>query len=418
MFLFNFNKRKVESGMAKKSTKKKKKGSYDNPKLFTYISIGLAAIIVIISALVLLIHFSNNYVGKVKGEKIYDYEYEYFLYIELSEMYASVDVTDLSDAEKAEKYEAFWNTKDEDGLYPEDRAKEQALEEARKFKASYILANEKGFKVSRKEAKNLKLNIDTYINQMLYQYQAYGLSVTKEALVKDLTGTMNLAQYKNFMVQQACIEKYKDALKENYAVSEGEIKSIYDEARDDYRFIELRVFFKSALDEDKKELSEEDYAKFLEEMQEIAEAFNEDGKYDDKSFSEYIKEHTEDSSKDGLYTINKAEGGHKSEKINEYAYGLEREDLEKNEYVLIEDEDTEGIYIVLLEKIIDLDTEDDPEDEDAISGKDIKDGIISVREEEMAIEDIENAVDNDKYKVVNRKDKIMQKYIDGYGLRS
>ena len=78
---------------------KKKKGTYDNPKLFTYITIGLAAIIILITVIAIVIYTTGNYVGYVNGKKLYDYEYEYYLYLELSEMQAEIDVEGLSDQE-------------------------------------------------------------------------------------------------------------------------------------------------------------------------------------------------------------------------------------------------------------------------------------------------------------------------------
>lgn len=67
---------------------KKSKKSYDN-KVITWISIGLAAFIAVVVAIVLIITLTTGYVAKVDGLKIYDYEYIYFLqsamYTEYSE---------------------------------------------------------------------------------------------------------------------------------------------------------------------------------------------------------------------------------------------------------------------------------------------------------------------------------------------
>ena len=65
--------------MASNLKVKKSKKSYDN-KVITWISIGLAAFIVVVVAIVLIITLTTGYVAKVDGLKIYDYEYIYFLH--------------------------------------------------------------------------------------------------------------------------------------------------------------------------------------------------------------------------------------------------------------------------------------------------------------------------------------------------
>lgn len=63
--------------MASNLKVKKSKKSYDN-KVITWISIGLAAFIAVVVAIVLIITLTTGYVAKVDGLKIYDYEYIYF----------------------------------------------------------------------------------------------------------------------------------------------------------------------------------------------------------------------------------------------------------------------------------------------------------------------------------------------------
>ena len=400
---------------------KKKKGSYDNPKLFTYITVSLAVVIALITVIAIVIYTSGNYVGKVNGKKIYDYEYEYYLYLELSEMQSAVDVEGLSQSEQTEKYREFWNTPDENGVYPEDKAKKNALEEVRKFKASYLYALKEGYKLNKEEKSNIKTNIDFTLQQWQAQYQSFGLNISREDLIKNLCATMTLNQYKEYMIQYATIEKYKDALKETYDISDEEIKNIYEEDRDKYRYVDIRVLFMKAINDEKEEMNEDEYKELLDKANEIAKSFNETGKYDDKDFAEYVKENTHEDSATGLYTIMKESREHKSEKINEYVFKLEKDDFNEDgytEYTVIEDEDMGGIYILRGEKIVDLDTEEDEEDENALSGKDIKDRITAERKEELAVEDLEKSVDNDNYAVKNLKEKVMQKYVDEWDLRN
>ena len=64
--------------MATNIKAKKKKGSYDN-KLIKWIAIGLAALVVLIVALMIIVNVSGSYVAKAGSEKIYTYEFKYFL---------------------------------------------------------------------------------------------------------------------------------------------------------------------------------------------------------------------------------------------------------------------------------------------------------------------------------------------------
>ena len=213
---------------------------------------------------------------------------------------------------------------------------------------------------------------------------------------------MTLNQYKKYKIQYATIEKYKDALKETYTISDEEIWNIYNEDRDKYRVVDFRVLFMEAVNEEGEDMTEEEYEELLEKAEEIAKSFNETGKYDDKEFPEYVKENTDEYTTDGIHRIIKESREHNVEKINEFAYELEKEDFNEDgvtEHVVIEDEDKKGVYIVRGEKIIDIDTEKDEEDENEVSGQDIKDRIIAERKEEIAVEDLEKAVDNETYGV-------------------
>ena len=98
--------------MASNLKVKKSKKSYDN-KVITWISIGLAAFIVVVVAIVLIITLTTGYVAKVDGLKIYDYEYIYFLqsamYTEYSENFEEPEgFDDLSTEEQDALTKEFW----------------------------------------------------------------------------------------------------------------------------------------------------------------------------------------------------------------------------------------------------------------------------------------------------------------------
>lgn len=257
--------------------KKKNKKNYDN-KVITWLSIGLAAFVVVVIAIVLILTLTTGYVAKVDGLKIYDYEYTYFLqsamYTEQQDHFEKPEGYDnLSDEEKEALIKEFW-TDDR-----KNSCAETALEDLRQFKAQYRLAKNAGYKLTSDEKTTLKGNITSYYNQ----YLSYGYS---EAMVQSyFFGGMTLSQYKDFAILQSTIEKYKVEIKKNYEPTEEELRSIYDENPDDYRTIGVRQFkiaisaakptdesaddYQTKLDEYNKE-----YEEALKYAKEIADKYN------------------------------------------------------------------------------------------------------------------------------------------------
>ncbi len=223
--------------MATNIKAKKKKGTYDN-KILLWIIVGLAALVAIIVTLAIVITVTGNYVAKVGGKKIYTYEYNYFLREAVSEEYqANFDsfkpenYDDMSEEEQNKVFEDF---------FTEERRKTcetNALEKARVFKAEYKIAEENGFKLNAGERSQMKASIDSYIAM----YMNYGYS--QEYAVYLMTqGAMKLSEYKDFMILQSAIERYKSSLKEDIDVTDAEIRAKYDEEPDDYRTLTARVF--------------------------------------------------------------------------------------------------------------------------------------------------------------------------------
>ena len=217
--------------MATNLKAKKKTGTYDN-KLILWISAGLAAFVVLVVSIFLIISYSTNYVAKVDGMKIYTYEYKYFLSQALAEKWEAPEGYDeMTDAEKQKAFDAFFT----DEVKAE--CQETALEEARKFKAQYRLAANKGFKLTATERAEMKSTIDYYYN--VYMSQGYNEA---QAVYTITGGSMTLSEYKSYSILQAAIEKYKNHLKEDYSVSTEEMKELYDKDPDAYRTLTGRVF--------------------------------------------------------------------------------------------------------------------------------------------------------------------------------
>ena len=239
--------------MATNIKAKKKKGSYDN-KLIKWIAIGLAAVVALVVILAIVLTVSGNYVAKVNGKKIYNYEYKYFLmqaineeYDENFEEFKPEGYDDMTDAQKTEVQKEFFSA---DRMA---KIEEDALEDARLFKAEYVVALGKGYKATAEQKKSL----DSYIDSIVSYYG----SANAAALIT--SGTMTLKQYKKFYAQQITIANYKNAIKEGIEVSDADIREAYDKEPDEYRKITARLFqFKlptAPKDDDGNVITEEKY---------------------------------------------------------------------------------------------------------------------------------------------------------------
>lgn len=444
--------------MAAKAMKKnqKKKGSYDN-KLIMWISIGLAVFVALIIGVYFIITATTGFIGKVDGYKIFDYEYQYYLELAISEEYSEnyeepENADDMSDEELSAHQKAFWTE--------ERKAKcaEKALDDARKFKAMYSLSVKNGYKLNSTEKANLKSQIDTYYSM----YLNYGYS--SEMILNYFFFGMSLSEYKEYAIQQSAIEKYKTVLKEKYEATEDDLREIYDKDPDYYRLVSIRYLqvnkpTKPSVPKDSsgKEISAdttnadekakyddylkdlEKYNKDLEEAKTFAEAVmaaynagltytvkDDNGKETEyKTFADIVKGESDDkqsSTNSGLYEV--SSGSSLNEKLVEFALSMQwNEDRTQIIKVVEEDEDKE-------------DKEEDKKDEESSEKEDSADAqsddeskeetkkdpmtALEVIETDTAfyvvraedIEDFDNSVESKEGAADSIKDKIKVEWLE------
>ena len=224
----------------KKKPKAKKVASYDN-KIILITVIAVVAVTAAILAAVLINNFVNSYIGKVGGKRVRDYEYKYFLSSVMEEM--------ESEAEEADEdfdSSAYWT----DEKITE--AEEKAVEEVTKWEAEYIIANANGGKLTKTEKENISSNLQYYI---YYYYQQMSSYYTVDQICQMITGVTydELDDYTEYLYKQETINKYREALEEDYNVEDlyytddednkttGEeaVKALYNSDRDCYRRINL-----------------------------------------------------------------------------------------------------------------------------------------------------------------------------------
>ena len=376
--------------------KKKKTGTSDHNKLIAIIAIILGVIVVAAVSIYFINYFSNNYVGKVDGVKMYDYEYTHYVESEINSLYKELSALefdeDATDEEKNEAYKKYLGEKDENGKYALDRVKENALEKLRLLKVETALAKQEGYTLTKDEESNVETNIEYMINYYYQLYQQQGSSVDYNTILQQVCGNMTLEQYKEYAKQDMTINKWKEALKETYDVTDADARKKYDESPEDYNIVTIQKFFLKTqttddegnivdmTDEEKAEVKTkiDDYlAKFesgeLEFEATIKEYSEEDGSADDAGIKEISI-----SSKTGVT------------EVDEWAMAKKAAD-EDGVYTLIETET--GYYIVRCTAVEDFDNSVDVEaDEEAgTAAKDsIKTQIIKEIKQEKADKEVED----------------------------
>lgn len=391
--------------------KKKKRGTADGTKLIRILAISLSVLVVISAVAAILLVTTGNYVAKVKGEKIYTHEYTYFLNLQISEETEKIEIAeDASTEEKTKAYETYFSTKGEDGKYPLDRIIENAIEEARIFKASYLLSKDKGHALSSEEKSNVETNLDAMLNYYYQMYSQYGASMTYDDIVAYYCGGMTVKQYKAFGILDTTIAKYKEALKETYEVDEDALRAIYDEEPNDYRKITVQKFFLSTQTEGENDAKVNMTAEQKAEVKAKIDDYLAKFKSGELVFEDTIVSDSEETSAEtdkGISTIN-----NKSltnvEVIDKWA--LERQAADgENDYTVLES-DT-GYYIVRCTGIEDYENSKDSEE-----GKEdsIRNTIKATWLEEKASAQVrEEALADSSFVLSDKKEEKIQELIDG-----
>jgi len=176
------------------------------------------ASLLVLALLVAYFAYSNatSYVAIINGERITEAEYRFFLYSEKRVM--EMDKTQ-------EEIDALWNSKI-DGVDATEVVKQNALENAKKYKIQYFKAKEQGLFLNDNDYKSIEDSINVLLGQMS------GFEGTRKQAEKSFKEWFGISvkEYRNI------VEKlhlgYKFALKEqenNIKVTEQELKDHFKE---------------------------------------------------------------------------------------------------------------------------------------------------------------------------------------------
>ena len=227
----------------KKVKKKPVKKNY-NSKLPLYVGIGLGALVLIIAVVYVIVFASTNYVAKLGGEKIYNYEYTFFLTSVMGDMQSdALEDGTLSSSATEEDYDAFWT---------EERKKEaadKAMEETVEYKTQYLLAKDAGFDLTNEEKQNVKNNIDYMISYYYNYYNSYykqmGIenAYSYQDIVKMMCGSISLTEYKKIEIKRTITEKFRQSFIDTYTATDEELRAAYDKDPNAYRTVSARILY-------------------------------------------------------------------------------------------------------------------------------------------------------------------------------
>ena len=159
----------------------------------------------------------SDVIATVEGEKVYVWEYNFFLQ-DIKETMLMTEGVNTTDPNAVS---AFWNKKI-DGKFASDIAKDKAYEEVINFKRQVIFAKKNGAKLPE----NFKANLDAYIKDIK--------ETSGEAAFQDGLYSMGLEseeQYRQLQEDTAYVQNCFEILGSDgtVTVSEEEIENFYNE---------------------------------------------------------------------------------------------------------------------------------------------------------------------------------------------
>ncbi len=184
-------------------------------KKFTYITIAVAAVLILTIVLLVVNYTANNYVAKVGGEKLTKAEYKYFLYNLKNQMEQTGNVQ--KGDKKAEK--EFWLNKIGTEK-AEDVLKSRTLDNAWEFKIQYIKAKQAGTSVDKSRLTEVYKNIDDYVATL-------GAGMVGKQKFKEENG-LSVGEMKDVVKEQLMVMTFADNTQKAVKPTDAQLKEYYD----------------------------------------------------------------------------------------------------------------------------------------------------------------------------------------------
>lgn len=202
-------------------------------KKLMFIIVGIVVVLGLAVGIPWYIYTTGSYVATVAGEKITTEEYKFFLNNVKAMMLDAAQV----DTNNAATVKDFWNKKI-DGEDPKEKAKKDALDQAKEFKLQLIKAKDSKISLTQDELKKINTDIDNYTSGKT-------TSEANKAFLEQYG--INKDEFKKVYTSYMTIEKYRTDRTKNIAVSEDEAKQFYDKNKDQIDNVTVRhVLFLTA----------------------------------------------------------------------------------------------------------------------------------------------------------------------------
>lgn len=308
----------------------------------------LAVLIVAVLAFVIvqIVNASTNYIGKVGDKKIYVWEYQANL--------SSIEYEMTQELSDEVEIEAFWNQV-VDGKTNRQIAKEEALKRSKEQKVKMLEAEERDIFLDNTQLKDVIKNADAEIDYAINQYASqYGMEFTREEYVESAYG-VDYTQYKEQRANDWIVNKLDTLEKSKIVPTDAEIKSWYEENKEDYDLYNTSRIFISLQDEEAALLTGEELTKKQDAITAVQTKLDAGEKV-----SAIAGQYTEKTSEvNGAYNFKKGKAD--VEEINTWMETAKEGDYTKIE-VKDKDDKVTGVYFIQYDGMTTMDT---PESEDA-----------------------------------------------------
>ena len=220
----------------------------------------IAAAIIIVGAVKVgdIIEESKSYVATVDGIKIRVADFDDILKQVESEYMTQAETDgEIEDVNDQVQIEKFWSAK-VDGKTNRLRAKEEALERAKKRAVQLRIGEEKGVALTRIDRINLIKQIEGEVENYVMQYNnAYGYTRYKDgaAFVLENYG-LSYDMYKEVRIESYIVSKLMYGEMAKYETKDEDLKSWYNKEPDKYNVYLFDLIYVSFLEDEESEVTE------------------------------------------------------------------------------------------------------------------------------------------------------------------
>lgn len=207
------------------------------------IYVGVGVLILVFASIAIFLHISSDkeYIGEVAGERITKAEYEYFL------ASTKLDIENRSGIVDEASKKAFWQSQ-----AAIDLVKNATLDNLKEMKVQIIKADELGISLTDED----KDELEQRISQLREEIIAQTGSIEQANEYFKNAYRITIDEYKSILEELRLVYKFINIQKDEIEVQEEELKDFYNKNRDEFDSVTVRhilISTESLTEEEKEE---------------------------------------------------------------------------------------------------------------------------------------------------------------------